>query len=77
MSFMELYPIAQVCPHCGSDSFFRLAPKGRIAFANDRKCKDCGTRFTPPTPPWAGVLFICAGGFFVVLILLTALSEKT
>jgi hypothetical protein len=67
MSFMELYPIAKVCPQCGSNSFFRVSPKGRIAFVNDRKCKECGTQPMPPTPARAGVIFIFAGGFFVGL----------
>ena len=32
-----------------------------VAFASDRVCKSCDTRNTPPTPAWAGVVFILVG----------------
>ena len=39
-----------------------------MAFVSDRVCTVCATRYTPPTPIWAGIVFIIAGlalaGFF-------------
>lgn len=32
-----------------------------MAYKWDRVCKECGTRYTPPTPVWAGWVFIFAG----------------
>jgi hypothetical protein len=65
---MNEYPIAKVCPRCGSAAFQRVrVEKGRIAFTDDRRCRECRTRYTPPTPACAAILFIAAGGFFLVL----------
>jgi hypothetical protein len=65
---MDRYPIARSCPACGSAAFKRVRPeKGRIAFTDDRKCQTCGTRYTPPTPTWAAVLFIACGGFLLLV----------
>jgi hypothetical protein len=32
-----------------------------MAFSWDRICKACDTRYTPPTPVWAAILFILGG----------------
>jgi len=32
-----------------------------IAFTDDRKCNECGARYTPPTPAWAAVVFVVVG----------------
>lgn len=58
---MNKYPIAKVCPSCGETSFKRAPVKTGVCFAPDRICKACGTRYTPPTPPWAGTVFVLAG----------------
>jgi hypothetical protein len=58
---MDQYPIASNCPQCGSVSFRRVRAERFLTFTDDRKCKDCGTRYTPPTPIWAAVLFIVLG----------------
>ena len=58
---MEKYPVALSCPQCGSKEFQRVKVEGRIAFTDDRKCTACGTRYTPPTPAWAAVVFILLG----------------
>jgi hypothetical protein len=58
---MSKYPTASHCPDCGSTDFKRVKPEGRIAFTDDRKCTACGTRYTPPTPAWAAVVFILLG----------------
>jgi hypothetical protein len=44
-----------------------MRPGRLIAFTNDRLCKDCSTRYTPPTPLWAAFVFV-AGGSFLALI---------
>jgi hypothetical protein len=67
---MNPYPIAKRCPSCGSSSFKRVrAEQGRITFNGDRKCQECGTRYTPPVPTWAAILTIIAGCSFVAFIL--------
>ncbi len=43
------YPVSPYCPKCGSARFKKVAPPG-LALVYDRLCKDCGTRYTPPTP---------------------------
>jgi hypothetical protein len=58
---MSKYPIASNCPQCGSKDFKRVKVEDRIAFTEDRKCTACGTRYTPPTPAWAAVVFILLG----------------
>jgi hypothetical protein len=67
-------PVAKVCPKCGGEKYTRVRPSGWVAFTWDRACKQCNTRYTPPTPMWAGWVFILAGlplaGLGVVSILL-------
>lgn len=55
------YPVSKLCPKCGNAEFKKRRPEKWIAFSWDRVCKACGTRYTPPTPVWAGVVFILAG----------------
>jgi hypothetical protein len=57
---MAKYPESKKCPRCHGTDFKRVKPEG-IAFTDDRVCKNCGTRYTPPTPLWAAVLFIVIG----------------
>ena len=52
--------------------FKRVKPASDLAFTWDRVCKDCGTRYTPPTPRWARVLFAVVGIGILVGSLLTA-----
>jgi uncharacterized protein (DUF983 family) len=65
--FMSTYPVASSCPQCGSNDFTRVKVEGRVAFTDDRKCKACGTRYTPPTPAWAAVVFILLGILITVV----------
>lgn len=44
-----------------------MEPENYVAFASDRICKKCGTRYTPPTPRWAGVLFLICGLFLIAV----------
>jgi hypothetical protein len=69
---MNVRPVAIACPHCGSASFARVKAKGPISFTDDRKCKGCGTRYTLPTPPWAGIMFIVIGPLISIVALLVA-----
>ncbi len=69
---MSQYPISKVCPKCGNGEFRRRKSEEIVAFTSDRLCMKCETRYTPPTPAWAGLLFIVIGllmapffGFFL------------
>jgi hypothetical protein len=55
------YPVSRVCPSCGHAEFKARRPERLVAFTWDRVCKACGTRYTPPTPLWAGVVFLAVG----------------
>jgi hypothetical protein len=55
------YPVSKVCPECGHDEYEKRRPKGWVAFVDDRICKKCRTRYTPPTPLWAALVFIVGG----------------
>jgi hypothetical protein len=67
------YPVSPVCPQCGEATRFETRrPKGFVAFTNDRVCKVCGTRYTPPTPRWAGAVWVVAGLFLVAAGLVAA-----
>ena len=39
-------------------------PAAMIAFTDDRVCAKCSTRYAPPTPAWARVVFALAGLLF-------------
>jgi hypothetical protein len=58
---MNGYPISTTCPQCGGTEYARRKPERVVAFVSDRICRACKTRYTPPTPVWAGVLFLLAG----------------
>jgi hypothetical protein len=68
------YPVSKVCPKCANTEYKRRKPDKWIAFTADRVCTACQTRYTPPTPTWAGVVFILVGlalagvGFLGVII---------
>jgi hypothetical protein len=72
---MESIPVSKICPSCGSDQFRKVRSKRRISFSDDRICLKCKTRFAPPTPRWAGILFVVFGAIvFITGSLLTVLS---
>ncbi len=73
---MSKYPISDVYPRCGHPRFQRTYPDTIVAFKSDRICLECGTRYTPPTPRWAGVVFILLGLFFawVLVSLILAMT---
>jgi hypothetical protein len=58
---MSGLPISKVCPQCGSKEHTSRKPEAFVAFANDRVCKVCLTRYSPPTPVWGGILFLLSG----------------
>src|SRR5438552_6244910 len=51
------HPVSPVCPACGSQEYKSVAPQSMVAFTWDRVCLGCSTRYTPPTPVWARVIF--------------------
>ena len=69
------------CPACGGRRVHVLIPEGKhdnvYKFSNfrvfqDRECKDCGLRWTPPCPRWAAYCCVAAG-----LLLLGAVAGVT
>jgi hypothetical protein len=58
---MNEYPISATCPQCGGNEYARRKPERLVAFVSDRVCRACNTRYTPPTPAWAVVVFLLAG----------------
>jgi hypothetical protein len=73
---MSKYPINETCPKCGQTTFKGVRPETFVAFANDRICLGCGTRYTPPTPPWAAIVFLIVGTGFVLFALLIAVEGR-
>jgi hypothetical protein len=53
--------VSVVCPKCGGAEFQPTRPDGWLAYAQDRICTGCGTRYTPPTPRWAAFTFVGLG----------------
>jgi uncharacterized protein (DUF983 family) len=60
-----MYVVSRRCPRCESDEFKRVKARS-LAFTDDRVCKACGTRYTPPTPAWGRALFAVVGLGFLV-----------
>lgn len=58
---MGNYPISKTCPKCDSKKYTKIAAETAISFAPDRICSQCRYRYTPPTPRWAGAVFIVCG----------------
>jgi hypothetical protein len=70
---MSTVPVSKVCPRCGGKDYTLRKPRHLVAFAADRVCQGCLTRYSPPTPPWAGaVLFPSVVVLFVLGALLIA-----
>jgi hypothetical protein len=63
-------PVSPVCPACGETEYKRVQPKRLVAFTKDRVCRACQTRYAPPTPRWAALVFLLGGG----LLLLSGLA---
>jgi hypothetical protein len=68
------YPVSRVCPACRSGEYTTVQPQAMVAYTYDRVCRVCSTRYTPPTPMWARVLFGVSGVGFLS-IGLVALAE--
>lgn len=60
------HPLGTACPKCGSTEYRSVTPSTMVAFANDRVCLTCSTRYTPPTPAWARFIF---GGFGLAAVI--------
>ncbi len=59
-------PVARVCPNCRSANCKRVRPRGLVAFKWDRVCRECDTRYTPPTPRAVARLFVIIGIGFML-----------
>lgn len=66
------------CPTCGNRAFEAVRPAQFVAFRSDRLCTACDTRYSPPTPAWAALLFIvlglvvvaaCSGSIVIAIVL--------
>ena len=64
---MTEYPISATCPQCGGTEYTCRKPERLVAFVSDRVCRACNTRYTPPTPVWAAVLFIVIGAIILLV----------
>src|SRR5687767_2506614 len=53
--------ISRLCPNCGEAEHRTIKPDRWVAFVADRICAKCHTRYVPPTPMWAAVVFIVLG----------------
>ena len=58
---LRKYSVGHVCPTCQSSEYKPVRPDRWIAFTWDRVCRSCGTRYAPPTPTWAAVVFLVIG----------------
>jgi hypothetical protein len=58
---MSYRPVGRKCPECGCTEYRKVKADAIVAFTDDRKCLACGTRYAPPTPAWAAVLFMVLG----------------
>lgn len=73
-------PVSRTCPACGGQEYTLRKPKAFVAFADDRECKACSTRYSPPTPLWAGIVFLLCGlalpflGFVLIALLFNPFS---
>ena len=76
-SIPGVYPISKTCPSCGGGEYTEKRPERWIAFAKDRVCTACNTRYTPPTPLWAAGIFIAAGVLLAVAGAFTTFVEVT
>ncbi|MDB5308499.1 MAG: hypothetical protein JWO38_2701 [Gemmataceae bacterium] len=61
------YPVSVACPKCESPWYIKVKPEQFTAFWWDRVCTLCHTRYTPPTPRWAGIIFVFGGVLLLVL----------
>lgn len=53
--------VSRLCPRCGNASYLGRRPQTLIAFTWDRVGNAGGTRYTPPTPAWAAMVFLLVG----------------
>ena len=60
------------CPKCASQHARTVKPKSLFAvqFRADRECGDCGTRWSPEAPRWAGLFSVVVALFlgFVAMV---------
>src|SRR5207244_2037964 len=52
---------------CGGGRYRKVRSRRWIAFVSDRVCLDCERRYAPPTPRWAGLVFLVAGAILLLV----------
>jgi hypothetical protein len=67
--------ISPVCPKCQSRDYKKVRPQSWVAFGKDRLCTTCFCRYTPPTPLWAGPVFLVVGLLLAVVCGLIAVAS--
>lgn len=60
------HPISTTCPKCGSSGHRRVDPDWQPAIVNDRLCRQCGTRYSPPPPVYIAPFVYVLGTFSTV-----------
>lgn len=58
---MAAYAISTICPSCRHTAYTKVKPDALVAFAEDRVCTQCGTRYSPPAPWWAAAISLVGG----------------
>lgn len=58
---MAAHIVSSICPSCRHAEYTEVKPDNFVAFANDRVCARCGSRYSPPVPWWAGFLGVASG----------------
>ncbi|MEL6108235.1 MAG: hypothetical protein AAFU85_19590 [Planctomycetota bacterium] len=61
------------CKNCGCESFNRVKPEARFAFAKDYQCVECREQVPAPVPLWGaltmlfgGTGLVCVGGVLMI-----------
>ena len=73
--------VSESCPSCSSTEYRKVRPERFIAYVYDRVCLNCNTRYSPPTPKWASIVFMTGGilllGVCVFVLAGTVVGENT
>src|SRR3982751_5960584 len=60
------HPIGRICPKCGSSRHKKVDPDWQPAIINDRVCRECGTKYSPPPPAIIAPFVYVLGTFSTV-----------
>jgi len=73
-SIQQIVPVSKVCPKCGGTNYTKRKPRATVAFVFDRVCSDCNTRYSPPTPTCASIVFLLVGLALTMMGLLSVIG---